>query len=171
MVRGEELAGVNEIVQERHEDKDETPGKEHGTDDWDDPVNTGKRCPSEPKETDGNEKGTHDCWWQSVFRLHRGTSFPSSASVALIFKGKANNAENNTNNNTSEGKSTNTLAPASPFLKDDGKRSEAHVHGAVDDGDIDGGDEDDRLFEQQQPGSGESVLELMSSRAWWLVCI
>lgn len=166
-----ELTGVNEIVQERHEDKYKTPSKEHGTDDGDNPMDASEGCPREPKQTDGDEKRTHNGWGQSILRLHRRTSPLSSASVALVFESEADDRQNHTDNNTSEGKATNTLAPASPLLKYDGKRGKAHIHGAVDDGDIDGGNEDDRLLEQQQPRSSQGVLELMGSRTWWLVCV
>lgn len=147
MLHEKELTGVNEIVQEGHEDKDETPGKEHGTDNGDDPVDAGESCPSEPKQADGDKKRTHNGWGQSVLRLHRRTSPLSRTGVALVFKREADDGENNTDNNTSEGKATNALAPTSPLLKYDGKRGKTHIHGAVDDGDIDGGDEDNRLLE------------------------
>lgn len=68
--------------------------------------------------------------------------------------------------NAEEGKTADSLIPASNFLEDDRVRSEEHVEGSVDNGHVDTEEKDDGFGEEHDPGTGEGCFEGAEERGF-----
>lgn len=116
--------------------------------------------PGEPEQSDGQQNGTDQGRGQTSLGRRHSASLLRRPLVAPIVKDAAHRRDGHAHGNTDEGQTADTGLPAPALLEDDGERGEAEIQRAVDDGHVDGGEQDDRLAEQQDPGARHGHLHL-----------
>lgn len=117
--------------------------------------------PCEPEETNGQQNRAQNRRWQSGLRRgHTARGDGHNALVSLVVENTAHSRETHTDGDTNEGQATNSRAPATSLLKNNREGSEAHVQSAVDDGHVDGGQENNGFLEEEDPWAREGDLEL-----------
>lgn len=135
-------------------------------------MNTRLRCPGKPEQTNGDEEGANDAGSEPIFRRQNGCIlFLLHLDVVLVVDIGSDGGQDDANRGARERHATQTGAPASGALKDDGIGRKVEIHGAVDDNHVDGGDQNDWLSEQKDPRPYQRDLELLPGRGGWLVGI
>lgn len=127
-------------------------------------MDAGAVGPREPEQANGNEDGAKDGGRQTSL----GSSISirrlgGSLDVSVVVKNGSNGGNGHTNGNTKEGETTDTRAPATALLENNGESGEAHVEGAVDDGHVERDEEDNGLLEKKLPGSQKGNTELVAN--------
>ncbi|KAI6754502.1 hypothetical protein HG530_012254 [Fusarium avenaceum] len=79
--------------------------------------------------------------------------------IALVHGDGVGNSQKHTDHDAKEGQATDTSVPSALLLVDNRECAEEHVKGSVDDSHVDGKEKDDRLLEEQNPGTRQGSLE------------
>lgn len=79
--------------------------------------------------------------------------------IPLIIKNRVRDSGHHAHADTQECQSANTRTPPADFLKDDGESGEEHVQRAVDNGHVDGEQQDNGLAKEEDKGPREGRLE------------
>ena len=158
-----QLTRINEVVHQRQEHQHEAASKDGRAHDGHNPMDFLSVCPGKPKESSRNQDRPNKCgresslWWCHAAAGSHGTHIP------LVVEHGANDCQHHANGDSAKGEAADTRAPSTTLLEDDGECGEAHVQSAVDDGHVDGGQQNDGLLEEQDPWSHERHLELRAN--------
>ncbi len=118
--------------------------------------------PREPEhanwEGDSTRQGRHET---RLWRGTRGGCCSGGPDVAPIVPNGISDSNHHAYHDAEERETSYSFAPAAHFLEDDWKGSEEHVQRAVDDGHIDGDEEDDWFTEEEDPGTNQGSFEAL----------
>lgn len=116
--------------------------------------------PGKPEHAHWDQDGTNKTRGQTSLRRCRSIVGRSNAHVPLVVKHASNDSTSHTNCDTDESQAADTSAPALVLLEDDGEGCEAEIQSTVDDGHVDGSQENNGLHEEEDPWSEQGNLEL-----------
>lgn len=123
-------------------------------------MNAGAVGPGKPEEADGEKNGADNGRRKSSLGGRHAIVGSSHLLITLVVKHVASDGDQHANSDSDKGQPSDAGAPAAALLEHDGEGGEAQIQGAVDDGHVDGGEQDDGLLEQEDPGPHEGNLEL-----------
>ncbi|KAK1251051.1 hypothetical protein MKX07_005606 [Trichoderma sp. CBMAI-0711] len=132
-------------------------------------MDAGPVGPREPEQADRDQDGAKNGGRQTGFRRSNTIRrLGGRSNVSVVVEDGSDGGQGHANGNADEGQAANTGAPATALLEDNGKGGKAHVESAVDDGHVERDEKDDRLFDEEQPGSQEGNTKLAANSLGWL---
>ena len=108
--------------------------------------------PGKPEQPDGDGDATNHDDRQTGLGGCEATVRGGDLGVAFVVEQVEHCGEEHADEHAQEGKTANALVPAAMLLVDDREGAKEHVERPVDDGHVDGKQQDDGLAEQQDPG-------------------
>lgn len=112
-------------------------------------------------ETDDNGDGTNHSRRQSSLGRSDTTVLVGNTTVpAVLVEDDVGECDDHAYQNTKESKTTDSWAPSSTLLEDDGESAEKRVEHTIDDGNVDGEESNDGLVDEKQPRTAKSDLKL-----------
>lgn len=127
-------------------------------------MNRGTVSPCEPEQANRQQNRAQNRRWQSSLgRSNTARGDSHDALVSLVVKNAAHSRETHTDGDADESQATDSRAPATSLLENNGESSEAHVQSSVDDGHVDGSQEDNGFLEEEDPWAREGDLELAAN--------
>ena len=115
--------------------------------------------PAEPEETGGDEPGEGDEVREASFRLGPSET-GDEAGVDDVDVGRGDCGEGHADADAEEGEACDAGGPVAGLLVDDGVGCEVEVEDAVDQGHVEGEEEEDGFSAEHEPGADEAVAEL-----------
>ena len=162
---------IDQVVHHAEENEHHTEAEGNTSQDRNDPVDARRVSPCEPEETNGHCDTAKHGRRQTSLGGCEALVFVAQLCVTLVIPDTVDDSNDHSNGHTNKGKTTNTWAPAAVLLVDDREGTEKHVQGAVNNGHVNADKEDDRLAEEQDPGTRERSLEDLAESGRALVNI
>ena len=123
------------------------------------------------EETDGKDNAADQTHRQT--RLGSGKAFTRVVDLLhvllVVNKNHIGNRGQDSNSHCDERKAADALVPVTTHAVDDGESAKQHVEDSVDNGVVEGQEQDDRFAEQKDPGALETSSKRFSERD--LACV
>lgn len=139
---------IDDVVQALQENHQDTPSDEDTRDDLGDPGDVGVGGPGKPEEADGEDEGTEDHGGETFFGDHFAVLFELAREARFGDPGNGSRAEEDPDEDANEGESAEAGCPAPRLLEGDGVGFEEEVEDAVDEGHVEGDEEEDRFLKE-----------------------
>jgi len=156
---GENGVGVNEIVHNTEEDKNHAESEGNTGSDTGHPVDARIVGPGEPEKANRQTDRTDKTSGETSLRRGEATVLLLDLDLALVLRDGVCDSQEHADHDAKEGQAADTRVPAAVLLVHNRESTEKHVEGTVDDSHVDGEEKDNRLLEEQDPGSRQGSLE------------
>lgn len=166
---GEDGVGVDKVVHDAEEYQNHSESERDTGCDADHEVDRSVVGPSEPEKSNWDSNRCNETRWETGLGGSKAVMCFGGFDIALVVPEGVSDGNQHTNHDSQEGKTADTLVPATGLLVDDRESSEHHVQGTVNDSHVKGQQEDNRLTEQKDPRAGKRDLERVLERNLALV--
>ncbi|KAM0155729.1 hypothetical protein ACHAQE_006647 [Botrytis cinerea] len=149
---------IDDVIQALQENHQDTPPDEDTRDDLWNPGDVGVGGPGKPEESDGEDYGTEDHGGETFFGDDLAVFFELAREAGLGDPGNGSGAEEDSDEDSDEGEGAEAGGPAARLLEGDGVGFEEEVENAVDEGHVEGDEEENRFLKEHDEGAEEIGL-------------
>jgi len=149
--RGEDGVRVDQVVHDTEEDEDHAEAEGDAGRDAGHPVDGRVVGPGEPEQADGNGNRCNQAGWEAGLGRREPAVLGLRPDVALVVGDGVRDGEEHADHDAQEGETPDALVPPAVQLVYDRERGEEHVERSVDDGHVDGKEQDNGLPEEENP--------------------